>query len=296
VEDFTLQQLQSALDTLIGVATDLIVSAAASSAREYKSTRDTATDLRSEAALREIVGPALYKLALGMSAEVERRATPRFKSILAHPRHGREQLIDELDDADTELNTAIHEVAPSPTAAANLRVALAIIRVRAITMALGEQAFADPRRLRGGGGPTPRRRAFKATDLREDVARGVIAAIDAGDRWHAALEPLRVLEPTGANRNGVATKILAFADMPDGHAILERIAANARPHFPPLVQPASDGPSATGELIEDVNAPIEIVNRDRAVAAERRPTVNQKDGRLSAAEIARRQREERRRR
>ncbi len=291
-----MQHLQSALDALIGVATDVVVGAAASSARGYRSARDTATDLRSEAALREIVGPALYKLALGMSAEVERRATPRFKSILAHPRHGREQLIDELDDADTELNMAIHQVGPQPTAAADLRVALAIVRVRAITMALGERAFADPRGPKDGGGPTPRRRVIKVTDLGEDVARGVIAAIDAGDQWHAALEPFRVLEPTGANRNGVATKILAFADMADGHAILERIAANARPHFPPLVQPASDDPSATGKLVEEVNAPIEIVNPDRVVAAERHSMVDQKDGRLSAAEIARRQRDERRRR
>lgn len=293
-----MQQFQSALDALIGVATDLVVSAAASSARGYKSTRDTATDLRSEAALREIVGPALYKLALGMSAEVGRRATPRFKSILAHPRHGREQLIDELDDADTELNIAIHEVGPSPTAAANLRVALAIIRVRAITMALGERAFADPRSLKGGGGPTPRRRAIEVTDLGEDVARAVIATIDTGDGWHAALEPLRVLESTEANRNGVATKILAFADMADGRAILERIAANARPHFPPLVQPASNDPSSTDESVEEVSAPIGMGNWDRvvAIAAEGHSAVDQKGGRLSAAEIARRQRDERRRR
>lgn len=293
-----MQHLQSALDTLIGVATDVVVGAAVSAAHGYQSTRNTATDLRSEAALREIVGPALYKLALGMATEVERRATPRFKSILAHPRHGREQLIDELDDADTELNTSIHEVRSQPTAAADLRVALAIIRVRAITTALGEQAFADPRGPKGGNAPIPRRRAIRVTDLGEDVARGVIAAIDAGDRWHASLEPLRGLEPTDANRNGVATKILAFADMTDGHAILERIAANARPHFPPLVQPASDDPSATGELFQDVNEPIKIINGDRvvAVAAGRLSTVDHKDGRLSAAEIARRQRDERRRR
>lgn len=293
-----MQQLQSALDALIGVATDLVVSAAASSARGYKSTRDTATDLRSEAALREIVGPALYKLALGMSAEVERRATPRFKSILAHPRHGREQLIDELDDADTELNTAIHEVGSLATAAADLRVALAIIRVRAITMALGEQAFADPRGPKGGNAPTPRRRAIKVTDLGEDVARAVIAAIDTGDQWHAALDPLRMLQPTGANRNGIATKILAFADMPDGHAILERIAANVRAHFPPLFQPASDNPSSTSALVEESNARIELVKSDRIVAigAESRSTFDQREGRLSATEIARRQREERRQR
>lgn len=293
-----MQHLQSALDALIGVATDVVVGAAASAAHGYHSTRTTATDLRSEAALREIVGPALYKLALGMATEVERRATPRFKSILAHPRHGREQLIDELDDADTELNTSIHEFGSQPTAAAGLRVALAIIRVRAITIALGEQAFADPRGPKGGNAPIPRRRTIRVTDLGENVARGVIAAIDAGDRWHASLEPLRVVEPTEANRNGVATKILAFADMTDGHAILERIAANARPHFPPLVQPASDDRSATGELLHEVNAPIKIVIGDRvvAVAAERGSTVDERDGRLSAAEIARRQRDERRRR
>lgn len=293
-----MHHLQSALDALIGVATDVVVGAAASSARGYESARETAADLRSEAALREIVGPALYKLAVGMSTEVERLATPRFKSILAHPRQGREQLVDEIDHADAELNTAIHKAGSPPTAAMSLRVTLAIIRVRAITMALGERAFVDPRVPRGGNAPTQRRRAIKVTDLGEDVARAVIAAIDAGDRWHAALEPLRMLEQTGANSNGVVTKILAFADMADGHAILERITANARPHFPPRAQPASSDPSATGELAEDVIAPIKIVNPDRvvAVAAERHSTVDQKDGRLSAAEIARRQRDERRRR
>lgn len=292
-----MQQFQSALDALIGIATEVVVCGAASSALGYESARANAIDLRSEAALQEIVGPALYKLALGMSAEVERRATPRFKSILAHPRHGHEQLIDELDNADTELNIAIHSATSSSNAAAKFRVAFAIIRVRAITMAAGEQAFADPRRPKGGNAPTRRRRAIKPTDLGEEVARAVIAAVDTGDRWHTALEPLRMLEPTGANRNGVATKILAFADMPDGHAILERIAANARPHFPPLVQPASDDPSANGEFVEEVNAPISTCNGVRvvALAAERHSTVGRKDGRLSAAEIARRQREERRR-
>jgi len=289
-----LQHLQTALDALIGVATDLVVNAAASSARGYTSVRETATNLRSEAALQQLVGPALYKFASGMSAEVERRATPRFKSILAHPRHGREQLIDELDDADTEINTAIHGVGSSPTAAAHFRVALAVVRVRAITMALGENAFAGPRGTKGGGGPTPRRRAIKATDLGEDVARCVIAAIDAGDGWHAALEPLRMMEATGANRNGVATKILTFADMADGHAILERIAASARPHFPPPVQPASKNSLATDDVVQNVNTPIEIARADRVVAtaAERRPGVDGIGRRLSAHDIARRRKDE----
>lgn len=120
-----------------------------------------------------------------MSAEVERRASPRFRSILAHPRHGREQLSEELDNAETELNTAIHKAGATPNATEHFRFALAIIRLRAIKVALGEKAFADPRGPKGGGGPTPRRREIRATDLGEDVARGVIAAIDAGDRWYA---------------------------------------------------------------------------------------------------------------
>lgn len=81
---------------------------------------------------------------------------------------------------------------------------------------------------------------IKMTDLGEDVARAVIAAVDAGDRWRAALDPLRALEATSANRSGVATKILAFADMPDGRAIVERIAATVRPHFPLSAKRASD--------------------------------------------------------
>ncbi len=292
-----MQHLQMALDALIDVATNVVVGGAASSTRGYESARDTAADLRSEEALRQMIGPALHRVALEMSSKVERQATPRFRSILAHPRRGRQQLIDELDDADTELNTAIHEAGSLPTAAAALRVVLAIIRVRAITMALGEQAFADPRGPRGGNAPTPRRRGIKVTDLGEDVARTVIAAIDAGGRWHAALEPLRMLEPTAANRSGVATKILAFADMPDGHAILERIATNVRAYFPPLPPPASDNPSATSALTEEGNAPIKIVKADRivAMAAESRSTFDQREGRLSVAEIARRQKEERRR-
>ncbi|WP_293966103.1 hypothetical protein [Sphingomonas sp.] len=289
-----MQHLQTALDALIGVATDLVVNAAASSARGYTSVRETATNLRSEAALQQIVGPALYKFASGMSAEVERRATPRFKSILAHPRHGREQLIDELDDADTEINTAIHGVGSSPTAAAHFRVALAVVRVRAITMALGENAFAGPRATKGGGGPTPRRRAIRASDLGEDVARCVIAAIDAGPGWHAALEPLRMMETTGANRNGVATKILAFADMEDGHAILERIAASVRPHFPPPVQPASTDSPASDAVAQDVSKLIEIAKVDRVVAtaAERRPAIDGMGRRPTALEIARRRKQE----
>ncbi|CAM3222356.1 DUF222 domain-containing protein [Sphingomonas antarctica] len=261
------------------------------------SARDTAIDLRSEVALREIVGPALYKLALGMSAEVERHATPRFRSILAHPRHGREQLIDELDRADTELNTVIHEAGSPPTAAAALRIALAIIRVRAITVALGEQAFAGPPGSKGSGAPTPRRRAIQATDLGEDVARAVIAAIDTGNQWHTALEPLRDLEATGANRNGVATKILTFADMPDGRAILERIAANARPHFPP-VERASTNASATDVPIAGGDKPNMAVKADRVVPAviESLSTFDQNGARLSVTEIARLQKEQRRQR
>ncbi len=289
-----MQHLQSALDALIGVATD-VVGAAASSARGYEAARGTAATLRSEAALREIVGPALYKLALGMSEEVERRATPGFRSILAHPRHGREQLIDEIGHADTEINTAVHDAGSPPSAAAAFRVALAVIRVRAITMAVGEQAFADPRGSKGNGGPKPRRRAVKMTDLGEDVARAVIAAVDAGDRWHAALEPLRVLEPTAANRSGVATKILAFADMPDGHAILERIAANARPHFPPLVAPALQDPSAVDAPIQAGIRPKETAEANQAIPAPTasRFKVDHKDGRLSVAEIAHQQKQDR---
>lgn len=293
-----MQHLQSALDALIGVATDVVVGGVASSVHGHQSACDAAADLRSEVALQKVVGPALYKLAYGMSAEVERRAVPRFRSILAHPRRGREQLIDELDDADTEFNTAIHEAGSSPTPAAALRLALAIIRVRAITMALGEQAFADPRGPKGGATPTPRRREIKAADLGEDVARAVIAAVDAGDQWHAALEPLRALEATGANRSGVATKILAFADMPDGRAILERIAASARPHFPPLVDSASIDASATEVPIAGGDKPKVAAKQDGVVPTviENPAPFNQSGVRLSVTEIARRQKEERRQR
>lgn len=293
-----MQHLQTALDALIGVATDVVIGAAASSARGHASARDTATNLRSEDALREIVGPTLYKLAYSMSAEVERRAVPRFRSILAHPRHGREQLIDELDDAETELSTAIHGVGSTPAPVTVLRIALATIRVRAITIALGEQAFADSRKPRGGSAPSQRRRQINATDLGEDVARAVIVAIDAGDQWHAALEPLRMLEATDANRSGVATKILAFADMPDGRAILERIAAVARPHFPAPVEPASNDASGTHLPIATSDEPDAAVKADRVVPTviESLSTPDQNGARLSVSEIARRQKEERRRR
>lgn len=291
-----MQHLQTALDALIGVATDVVIGAAASSARGHASARDTATNLRSEDALREIVGPTLYKLAYGISAEVERRAVPRFKSILAHPRHGREQLIDELDDAETEFNTAIHGVGSTPASATALRISLAIIRVRAITRVLGEQAFADSRKPRSGSAPSQRRRQINATDLGEEVARAVIGAIDAGDQWRAALEPLRTLEATDANRSGVATKILAFADMPEGRAILERIAAVARPHFPPPVKPASNRASGTDGPIAGSDKPDVAVKADRVTAAviESLSSSDRNGARLSVSEIARRQREERR--
>lgn len=295
------------LDELVGALIDAAVEAVTAGldevATDHQAMRAKGQDLRDRAAELALLGPRLYKLARTILGEVECRSVPRFAAAFAHVRYSKDAPVNELEDARRTLNHALLKTQNSPNAMALFLLAIAVVRVRAITLALGPMCVAVPPRT---GHKELRRREIDAADIDAEVA-DLIAAMTDGD-WDAALAQLRVLETTPTNRIGIVTSLVALAEDADGYAHLNKIATRlhragfsravtprpeekaAPPHIATPVLEAEAPPASNTEPGHEV---IDQAVSEKTVAA---PSVTARfranpSGKVSAAERLRKSQE-----
>ncbi|QDZ06895.1 hypothetical protein FPZ24_04885 [Sphingomonas panacisoli] len=218
-----MDHLEELTGALIDAAVEAVTAGLDEAAADHHAMRAKGQELRDNAAMVALLGPRLYKLARTILGEVERRSVPRFAAAFAHVRYSKDPPVNELEDARRTLNRALLKTQSSPDAMAMFLLAVATVRVRAITLALGPLCVAVPPRA---GRKELRRREIDAADVDPEVADLIIAMTDGG--WEAALAQLRALETAPTNRIGIVTSLIALAEDSDGYALLNKIAVRLR--------------------------------------------------------------------
>lgn len=221
-----MQHLDAAIDALIDAAVETVMAGFDEAADAHLAMRAKGDELRQRAAAVELLGPALSKLSQQLVGEIQRRAVPRYAAMLRNVRYSADADINELEDARRTLNGALLTAQRAPDALRRSLVMLAIIRVRAITIAVGAECVAAP--VPDGqrsGGPTPRRREIGPDDIPVAVARIVVAMSRDRAAWGSGLEQLRTLETDPANAFGLMSSIVALAEQPAGQSYIRSIAA-----------------------------------------------------------------------
>lgn len=221
-----MQHLDAAINALIDAAVEAVMAGFDEAADAHHAMRARGTELRQRAAAVELFGPALSKLAQQLVGEIQRRAVPRYAAMLRNVRYSADADINELEDARRTLNTALLTAQRAPDALRRSLVMLAIIRVRAITIAVGAECVAAP--IPDGqrsGGPTPRRREIGPDDIPIAVARIVVAMARDRAAWANGIEQLGALETDPANAFGLVSSIVALAEQPSGSSYIRLIAA-----------------------------------------------------------------------
>lgn len=221
-----MQHLDAAINALIDAAVETVMAGFDEAADAHQAMRAKGTELRQRAAAVELLGPALSKLAQQLVGEIQRRAVPRYAAMLRHVRYSEDADINELEDARRTLNAALLTAQRTPDALHRSLVMLAIIRVRAITIAVGAECVAAP--IPDGqrsGGPIPRRREIGPDDVPLMVARIIVVMLQDRATWASGLKQLRTLETDPANAFGLVSSIVALAEQPSGPSYIRSIAA-----------------------------------------------------------------------
>ncbi len=215
-----MDHLEELTGALIDAMAEAVTAGLAEATADHQAMRAKGENLRDQGAMFALLGPRLYMLARTILGEVERRSVPRFAAALDHVRYSTDAPVNELEDARRTLNQALLRTEKTPGAMSILLLAIAIVRVRAITLALGPECVAVPPRP---GRKELRRRKIEEADIDSEVGDILVAMTE--DDWDGALVRLHALEREPANRVGIVTSLVALAESADGHVHLNKIAA-----------------------------------------------------------------------
>lgn len=222
--------IQTTFDALSDLVADVISAGFMAAIAQHDTTREIAQNLRDGALVQALLGAQLTKLLGSIAGDAERKTAIRYASYLKHPRLGRGPLIDEAEDADASLNEAVIAAQSSTGVGPKVTLALAILRVRAITQAIGPACIYPPheRTAPGRKGQRQRRREITAADVPDEVAEILLRPVGSVDDQAALVRSLAEIESGEHNRGALVTKIIALVDQPDGHVVLNTIAGRIR--------------------------------------------------------------------
>ena len=229
-------------------------------------------ELRSRSADVALLGPTLFKLAKTLLGEVERKSIPRYAAARQHVRYSRDPLINELEDARATLSAALLKVGDATGGLDRAALLIPIIRVRAVTQAIGAECVTEPARSTAGKrrGPELRRRDIDAADIAPEVADAILDMTrDDGD-WDGGMALLQRLEFTSANNTGIVSSLAVLAGQPGGRLYLNKISGRLRraqfnrPADVPMTQPIPTAPKKAAETPPAVPAAASPTPRDDA--------------------------------
>ncbi|MBR0553734.1 hypothetical protein [Stakelama marina] len=225
-----MDHLSGVFDALCNVLIESVVAGFDAVVDQHEASRNRGAHLRGHAAALALLGPKLHQLAEELGDEVVRRTVPRYEAYLRHPRFSSDALVVEVEDAEKTLNDLLLDQTGSPTASQMLYLWMAILRMRAITIALGAECVAEPipSRARKQTAPSPRRREITAADIPNEIAAILLNATDGPDQWAEAIAGLAAHRGTALDRGGIATKLSALAECDDGPEYFNRIITRLR--------------------------------------------------------------------
>lgn len=197
---------------------------------QHQKSRTMGAELRGRAIALALLGPKFNRLAEEIIGEAVRKTAARYKAYLRHPRYRRDALVVELEDAQKSLHDAILNTSGMGPALHAFYLAIAIIRVRAITIAIGSECIAEP--VPSGQNkkraPSLRRRKITAVDIPDDIAEILLNSTNGPEHWLVAITNLAAIRGTALDVGAIATKLSALAELDDGPEIFNQIITRLR--------------------------------------------------------------------
>jgi len=225
-----LDYLDDAVDAIGNLLCEAAFAGFDAAVDQHQASRATGAELRDGAVALALFGPSLNKLAEEIIGEAVRKTVARYNAYRRHPRYRRDALVFELEDAQKSLNDAILNTSGMGPALHAFYLAIAIIRVRAITIAIGSECIAEP--VPSGqqkkSAPTLRRRKMTAADIPEEIADILLNSTNGPEHWADAITNLAAIRGTALDVGAIATKLSALAELDDGPEIFNQIITRLR--------------------------------------------------------------------
>ena len=197
---------------------------------QHQKSRTMGAELRGRAIALALLGPQLNRLVEEIIGEAVRKTVARYNAYLRHPRYGRDALVVELEDAQKSLHDAILNTSGMGPALHAFYLAIAIIRVRAITIAIGSECIAEPAPpgQQKKSAPSLRRRKITAADIPTEIAEILLNSTNGPEQWAPAITNLAAIRGTALDVGAIATKLSALAELEDGPEIFNQIITRLR--------------------------------------------------------------------
>ncbi len=162
----------------------------------------------------------------------------------------------------------------------HFNIVVAIIRIRAVTIALGPECVVEPAPpgQQKKSAPSLRRRKITAADIPDEIAEILLNSTNGPEQWAAAITNLAAIRGTALDVGAIATKLSALAELEDGPEIFNQIitrllsAGYTRQTSSPAADPVM---FSTGlqQLPETPPAPLPPTDPPPLVSSRQKPVV-----------------------
>ncbi len=270
--------LADALDAIGNLLCEAAFAGFDAAVDQHQASRATGAELRDGAVAHALLGPCLNRLLQGLIGEASRKTVPRFNAWRLHPRYRHDALVFELEDAEKSLHDAILNSSGLAWPLHIFNIVVAIIRIRAVTIAIGSECIAEPAPpgQQKKSAPSLRRRKITAADIPDEIAEILLNSTAGPEHWAAALSALAAMRGTALDVGAIATKLSALAELDDGPEIFNQIitrllsAGYTRQTSSPAADPVM---FSTGlqQLPEPPPAPAPPADRPPLVSSRQKP-------------------------
>lgn len=225
-----LDYLDDALDAIGDLLCEAAFAGFDAAVDQHQASRATGAELRNGAVAHALLGPRLNRLLQGIIGEASRKTVPRFNAYRLHPRYRREALVFELEDAEKTFHDAILNSSGLVCPSRIFNIVVAIIRIRAVTIALGPECIVEPAPpgQQKKSAPSLRRRKITAADIPDEIAEILLNSTNGPEQWAAAITNLAAIRGTALDVGAIATKLSALAELDDGPEIFNQIITRLR--------------------------------------------------------------------
>ncbi len=222
--------LDDALDAIGDLLCEAAFAGFDAAVDQHQASRATGAELRNGAVAHALLGPRLNRLLQGIIGEASRKTVPRFNAWRLHPRYRREALVFELEDAEKTFHDAILNSSGLVWPSRIFNIVVAIIRIRAVTIALGPECIVEPAPpgQQKKSAPSLRRRKITAADIPDEIAEILLNSTNGPEHWAAAITNLAAIRGTALDVGAIATKLSALAELEDGPEIFNQIITRLR--------------------------------------------------------------------
>lgn len=220
-----LDYLDDAVDAIGNLLCEAAFAGFDAAVDQHQASRATGAELRDGAVAHALLGPCINRLLQEITGKAIRKTVPRFNAWRLHPRYRHDALVFELEDAEKSFHDAILNSSGLVWPSRIFNIVVAIIRIRAVTIAIGPECIAEPAPpgQQKKSAPSLRRRKITAADIPDEIAEILLNSTNGPEHWAAAITNLAAMRGTALDVGAIATKLSALAELDDGPEIFNQI-------------------------------------------------------------------------